>query len=185
MPGAGRTIPRPFTADRTPHMHLLRLAMIALAAALPLGGCEHTYVPYEARDGSRVLELGGRRVTVEVADKMATRRQGLMGRQSLPPDHGMLFAYPSPRILGFWMRNTPLPLSIAFIEELADGTGRIVNLRDMEPFAESPTHVSERPVRLALEMEQGWFAKNGIKAGDTFKLPAWVLELVPGEDGNG
>ncbi len=168
-------------------MQLLRvlLPLALAAAALPLAGCEHTYVPYEARDGGRVLELGGKKVTVEVADKMATRRQGLMGRQSLPPDHGMLFAYPSPRILGFWMRNTPLALSIAFIEELPDGTGRIVNLRDMEPFAEAPTHVSEKPVRLALEMELGWFARNGIKAGDTFALPSWVGELVPGEDSGG
>ncbi|MBM4015285.1 MAG: DUF192 domain-containing protein [Planctomycetes bacterium] len=167
-------------------MQLLRLVCFALvAAALPLAGCEHSYAPYESRDHGRVLELGGKKVVVEIADKMATRRQGLMGRQSLPADHGMLFAYPSPRILGFWMRNTPLPLSIAFIEELPDGTGRIVNLHDMEPFVESPPYASDKPVRLALEMEQGWFARHGIKAGDTFPLPTWISELVPGEDSSG
>lgn len=168
-------------------MHLLRTVCLALAtaAAFPLAGCEQTYKPFEAHDGGRVMELGGKKITVEVADKMESRRQGLMGRKELPADHGMLFAYPSPRILGFWMRNTPIALSIAFIEELPDGKGRIVNIKEMAPFAESPTHVSEKPVRLALEMAQGWFAAHGVKPGDTFALPSWIGDMIPGEDRDG
>ncbi len=167
-------------------MQLSRSLAFALFAVLPFagGGCEHTYKPYEARDGSRTMMLGGRHVAVEVADKSESRRQGLMGRKELPADHGMLFVYPSPRILGFWMRNTSIPLSIAFIEELPDGKGRICNIDDMAPFAESPTHVSQKPVRLALEMTKGWFAQAGVKAGDTIELPPWLVELVPGEDQN-
>ena len=161
------------------------LALLLVTAVSVLAhGCEHTYKPYEAHDGGRSMTIVGKHVTVEIADKMESRRQGLMGRNQLPPDHGMLFVYPSPRPLGFWMRNTPIPLSIAFIEELGDGKGLICNIEEMTPFAESPSHVSHRPVRLALEMSKGWFAQAGVKAGDNIELPAWLNELVPGEDQN-
>jgi len=164
-------------------MQALRSLCFALAAvALAGAGCSNRYEPYQARDAGKTIALGGKHVVVEVADRMETRQRGLMERQSLPADHGMLFVYPAPRILGFWMRNTPIPLSIAFIEELEDGKkGRIVNVEEMQPFVESST-VSHRPVRLALEMTKGWFTDHGVKAGDTFDLPAWIGELVPGED---
>lgn len=158
------------------------LCFALVAAALHGAGCSNRYEPYQVREAGRQLTLGGKHVVVEVADKMESRQQGLMGRQSLPPDHGMLFVYPAPRILGFWMRNTPIPLSIAFIEEIEGGKGRIVNIEEMEPFVEYPAYVSHRPVHLALEMTKGWFTDHGVKAGDTFELPTWIGELVPGED---
>lgn len=73
----------------------------------------------------------------------------------------MLFVFETPAIQCFWMRNTPLALSIAFIAE----DGRIVTLADMQPFSEQ-NHCSETAVRFALEMEQGWFSKRGIRTGD-------------------
>jgi uncharacterized protein len=106
-------------------------------------------------------------VTAEVAATPADRARGLMGRQSLPVNHGMIFVFESAERQCFWMKNTPLPLSIAFI----DDSGAIVNIADMQPFSEAP-HCSARPVRYALEMEQGWFKKRGVLVGDTVAIPA-------------
>jgi uncharacterized protein len=88
---------------------------------------------------------------------------GLMYRREMPQHEGMLFVYDTPAVHCFYMRNTYLPLSIAF---LADD-GSIVNIRDMQPLTED-SHCAAKPVRYALEMHQGWFAKRGIKPG--FKL---------------
>ncbi len=165
-------------------MHALRATLIALVAAVAVftaPGCQHEYQPLQAHDAGKVFELGGKKVVVEVSDKSESRQLGLMHRKALPTDHGMLFVYPAPRILNFWMRNTAIPLSIAFIEELPDGKGRIVNIADMEPFDESG-QASHAAVRLALEMTQGWFAQHGVKAGDIIVLPTWIGDLVPGED---
>ncbi len=101
-------------------------------------------------------------VTAEVAQTHEHRARGLMGRKSLPVNHGMLFIFEQADKQCFWMRNTPLPLTIAFI----DDTGRIVNFADMAPFSEQ-SHCASQPVRFALEMEQGWFKKRGVLVGDT------------------
>jgi hypothetical protein len=115
--------------------------------------------------GSRLpvhpLVVGNHRITVEVAATAADRGQGLMHRESLPADHGMLFVFPHERVLTFWMKDTPLPLSIAF----ADGGGRIVRIADLEPLSATPVS-SGRPARFALEMERGWFEKRGVFVGD-------------------
>ena len=103
-------------------------------------------------------------ITAEVADTPALRTRGLMGRQSLPPNHGMLFVFEQPQQQCFWMRNTPLPLTIAFM----DDEGRISSMADMQPFSEA-THCSQVPVRYALEMEQGWFTKRGIQPGEIIR----------------
>ena len=103
-------------------------------------------------------------ITAEVADTPALRTRGLMGRQSLPPNHGMLFVFEQPQQQCFWMRNTPLPLTIAFL----DDEGRISSMADMQPFSEA-TNCSQVPVRYALEMEQGWFAKRGIQPGEIIR----------------
>ena len=107
------------------------------------------------------LTVDGHKVTAELADTKALRKQGLMERPALLSDHGMLFAYPDERPRSFWMKNTPLPLSIAFI----DSQGRIVRMADMTPLDETSVP-SRYPAMYALEMEQGWFLRNGISAGD-------------------
>jgi len=84
-----------------------------------------------------------------------------MYRPSLPADQGMLFLFPNDRRRCMWMRNTRIPLSVAFIA--ADGT--IVNLADMAPLDDA-THCSRGPIRYALEVNRGWFAEHGIAAGD-------------------
>ena len=110
------------------------------------------------------LTINGNKLTAEVATTTATRATGLMNRFSLKPDHGMLFIYEQPQPLAFWMRNTYVALSIAFI----GGDGRIVDIQDMQPQTED-THWSRVPAQFALEMKKGWFAERGIVAGDTVK----------------
>jgi uncharacterized membrane protein (UPF0127 family) len=108
----------------------------------------------------KALTAGMHRIQAEVAATDANRSRGLMFRKELAPNHGMLFVFEQAAVQCFWMRNTLLPLSIAFI--LDDGT--ITNIADMAPMTEN-SHCSTAPVRYTLEMEQGWFAKRGIHAG--------------------
>ena len=108
------------------------------------------------------LTLGGINVVVEVASPPRERATGLMGRASLPPDSGMLFVYPDEAERSFWMKNTPLPLSIAFM----DTQGRIVHITDLRPLDERPVS-SLRPTMYALEMTQGWFEAHGVKVGQS------------------
>ena len=108
----------------------------------------------------KTLTAGMHVIQAEVAASDATRAKGLMHRKELAPNSGMLFVFDQPNVQCFWMRNTLIPLSIAFI--LDDGT--IANIADMAPMTEN-SHCSVAPVRYTLEMEQGWFAKRGITAG--------------------
>lgn len=107
------------------------------------------------------LQIGEQRLTAEVADTEPARRHGLMYRESLSQDHGMLFVWEEPARYAMWMLNTPLPLSVAFI----DADGRIVNIEHMQPHTRT-SHQAVAPVRYALEMEQGWFEGRGIGPGD-------------------
>jgi uncharacterized protein len=107
------------------------------------------------------LTISGHRVTAEVATTVGTRAVGLMRRFSLRPDHGMLFVFDAPQPLIFWMKDTYIPLSIAFI----GADGRILNIEDMAPQTESG-HDSRGPAMFALEMKKGWFAQYAITAGD-------------------
>jgi len=106
------------------------------------------------------LGVGMHRIRAEVADRDATRAVGLMHRATLPPNGGMLFVFDEAGRHCMWMKNTPLPLSVAFI----DAEGAVVNIADMQPHTET-AHCAERPVPYALEMAQGWFAERGVRAG--------------------
>ena len=107
------------------------------------------------------LTIRNARLKAEIAADANTRTVGLMNRFSLKPDHGMLFVFAQSEPLAFWMKNTFVPLSIAYI----DSKGVIVNIMDMKPQDES-THPSAGPAMFALEMKQGWFKERGIVAGD-------------------
>src|SRR5262245_4978012 len=159
------------------------VAATALAAIPALPACTHEYKPYEPREAQKTLQMGGTSVTLELAKDESSRARGLMFRKSMPEDAGMLFIYPEPRMLRFWMKNTSIPLSIAFMQEVpggAPGQVKIVNIEDMQPYVESGT-VSLAPVRHALEMNQGWFARHGVKVGDVITLPEWVVDVVASE----
>ncbi|MCW5663938.1 MAG: DUF192 domain-containing protein [Piscinibacter sp.] len=134
----------------------------AIAAALVAGLAPR---PGAAQEGPQQLPAirltaGFHLIEAEVAQTPLQRQIGLMNRPSLPPNGGMLFAFEAPAQQCFWMKNTLLPLSIAFLAD--DGT--IVNIEEMK--AQSlESHCSKKPVRFALEMNQGWFDKRGIKPG--------------------
>lgn len=106
------------------------------------------------------LSVDGHTITAEVARTPEERATGLMNRFSLKPDTGMLFVFERPEPLAFWMKNTYIPLSIAFL----DANGRILNIEDMAPQTEA-THWSKGPALFALEMRKGWFAEKGVTAG--------------------
>jgi len=112
------------------------------------------------------LNAGMHVIKAELARTPMQRQAGLMYRQQMAAHEGMLFVFELPARQCFWMKNTPLPLSIAF---LADD-GSIVNIADMQPLSEQ-SHCSAQPVRFALEMNQGWFDKRGIKPGFRLKGP--------------
>ena len=111
---------------------------------------------------TRTLTIRDQKLQVELATTPETRALGLMNRFSLRTDHGMLFVFEAPQPLAFYMKNTYVPLSIAFV----DSRGKILNIEDMRPLDES-THWSKGMARYAIEMRQGWFAGKGIGPGDT------------------
>jgi uncharacterized membrane protein (UPF0127 family) len=107
-------------------------------------------------------------VRVEIADDLPEQTRGLMERTALAEDRGMLFVYPDEEVRSFWMKNTLIPLSIAYI----DSDGRIVDLQDMKPLDDDPPHyVSAEPARYALEVNRGFFEEHGVKVGDRAELP--------------
>lgn len=106
------------------------------------------------------LNAGIHVIKAEVAATEAQRQQGLMYREKLGPNEGMIFLFGAPAGVCMWMKNTLLPLSVAFI----DDTGKIVNIEDMEPQT-LDSHCAKRPVTYALEMNRGWFKQKNIKPG--------------------
>jgi uncharacterized membrane protein (UPF0127 family) len=106
------------------------------------------------------LNAGFYRITAEVAANQEHRMQGLMQRPRMAANQGMLFVFPQAARHCMWMKNTLLPLSVAFLDE----QGRILNIRDMQPQTET-SHCADAPARFALEMNQGWFATKSIKPG--------------------
>jgi uncharacterized membrane protein (UPF0127 family) len=144
--------------------HLLAAIALTAGTAAPA----QTSTPGKPQAGLPVVELtaGMHRIRAELAATPVSRSTGLMHRRSLGPNQGMLFVFPERGVHCFCMRNTLIPLTIAFVAD----DGRIVNTADMAPLTESG-HCPAEPVRLALEMEQGWFVKKGIRTGDRIGIP--------------
>lgn len=117
------------------------------------------------------MTVAGHKITVELATEPRELSQGLMYRTWMPEDHGMLFVYKQEDFLSFWMKNTQLPLSIAFLR--TDGTIDVIH--DMQPFDERTHTRSRHRCQYALEMQQGWFERSGVNLGDTVQLPAEIL----------
>ena len=125
-----------------------------------------------AQDGPQLnlprvkLTTGMHVIDAQVATTTEQRMTGLMFRQEMPQQEGMLFVFEYPSQQCFWMKNTLLPLAVAFVDD--DGT--IVNLDEMQPQTLN-SHCSAKPVRYVLEMNKGWFSKKGIKAGTKLEGP--------------
>jgi uncharacterized membrane protein (UPF0127 family) len=129
------------------------IAFAALAAA-PVLAQQHPVAQ---------LNAGMHLIRAEVVSDPGTRAQGLMYRKSMAQNAGMLFIFDEAAVHCMWMKNTLIPLSVAFI----DDRGAIVNVEDMEPQTEA-SHCAAQPVRYALEMNRGWFAARGVKPGRRF-----------------
>lgn len=118
------------------------------------------------------LQAGMHRITAQVAATPEQTQTGLMWRREMPANEGMLFVFQRPSVQCFWMRNTLIPLQIAYIAD--DGT--VVNTLEMKPLDESSRNCSTKPVRYALEMNQGWFTKRGIKPGSKLSGEPFVTK---------
>jgi len=112
------------------------------------------------------ISINGHRLIVEVAATPQSRTCGLSKRSTLDENQGMLFAYPRSDLRTFWMKDTWIPLSIAFLDE----SGNIINIENMTPDQTGKRYHSRLPASYALEVNQGWFRLNGIKAGDRVQL---------------
>ena len=137
-------------------------AVISLVASFMSGLLPASSVAQVNKDLPVIdLTIKAAKLKAEVAADANSRTIGLMNRFSLKPDQGMIFVFARSEPLGFWMRNTFVPLSIAYI----DNKGVILNIVDMKPQDEA-SHPSSGPAMFALEMKQGWFKERGIIAGD-------------------
>jgi len=118
-----------------------------------------------------LIDGAGKRaeLSVELARTAAERSRGLMFREGLAEERGMFFVFAQETKAGFWMKNTKIPLSIAFI----DGEGTILETQEMEALSEQ-LHAPARPYRYALEVNQGWFERHGLGSGDRVEIPADV-----------
>ena len=146
------------------------LLALALLTCLQLGpGTASARTPPQPPLPTIRLQIGTSTIQAEVADEPDERTTGLMGRTELAEGTGMLFVFREPQALGFWMRDTLVPLSIAYI----NATGIIREIHDLRPLEEAPAHSTFRDLSYALEVPQGWFERNKILPGDRILgLPA-------------
>ena len=141
------------------------ILILSLLAFTSLLSCKTKKLPVK---DIKIIRKDGTEFTVaaEIAEKTEDRNHGFMERKTIPDGTGMLFVFEKDQILSFWMKNTPHPLSIAYI----DSKGKIRDIYDMTPYSLSSI-ISTVSVRYALEVPQGWYKKNGIAEGDTVILP--------------
>lgn len=148
----------------------MREIIAALVTLTLLGACnEGTPEPSVPGPGSTVT-FGGTDATlaVDLADDPQERREGLMGIQELPADRGMAFVWPGPVDSTFWMKDTLVPLSVAFVDE----SGHVIDILDMQPCDTDPcpSYGIDEPFVLAIEANEGWFDEHGVGAGDRAEL---------------
>jgi uncharacterized membrane protein (UPF0127 family) len=148
----------------------MRRIIAALVSLILLGGCaDDAAEPSDLRPGS-TMTFGGTDATLSVAlaDDPDERRNGLMGIEELPADQGMAFVWPEPVDSTFWMKDTLVPLSVAFV----DGSGRVIDVVDMQPCETDPcpSYGVDEPFVLAVEANLGWFDDHGVDAGDRAEL---------------
>lgn len=122
---------------------------------------------------------GERAFTIEIADDQSERSAGLMFRETMDDDHGMLFVFPDSSQLGFWMKNTPMPLDLIFIGQ----DGRVRDILPGEPFSEALIATDE-PTRFVLELKRGQAEKSGIRDGDFLRHPAINEAAGPADPGD-
>lgn len=116
------------------------------------------------------ININGVNLSVEIASTSEARRCGLSNRNTLPENRGMLFVYPESSSLKFWMKDTLLPLSIAFL----DYSGRIISIQDMSPMQSTKRYRSPDPAKYAIEVNKGWFTRHQIQIGDVMETDSFL-----------
>lgn len=144
--------------------HATHIGFASLLTVLSVGCAE----PYRAPDNLPTVEMkvGSKPYTLEVARDDASRTKGLMHRKSIPENWGMIFVFAEERDLGFWMKNTLIPLDIIYV----DAQGKVVSIHRMEPLDERTTE-SKGPAKYAIELNAGQAAACGVKEGDVLVIP--------------
>ncbi len=162
----------------------LGLLLVLLLAALLPAGCSDTpsAPPAAALPAEHFfpIELGATRLELQLALSPAERQRGLMFREDLGPDQGMLFLFDEPAPQSFWMRNTPLPLDIGFF----DAQGRLLEIYPLFPYDETPVLSRSEAVLIAVETNQGWFAANGVRPGARLDLDQLAAAVTAREGGH-
>jgi len=146
-------------------LRLLALALL-LCHCTPQETDSQMPSPKNSAPAAPVIRLGNATLKVEIVQNDEERMRGLMYREQLAEDEGMLFVFEEARIQAFWMRNTFIPLDIAFI----DAGGKIIDIQRMEPLDETKSYFSPAPVPYVLEVNAGWFERNAIKVGELVKF---------------
>jgi uncharacterized membrane protein (UPF0127 family) len=148
----------------------MRIFLAWLASAAVLVACAGEPAEEPRDHPSSSVTFGGpdAKLAVKIADDIEERRRGLMDVEELPADQGMAFVWPEPERGTFWMKNTLIPLSIAFV----DDAGRVIDILDMEPCEADPCprYGIHAPYVLAVEANLGWFDEHGVQAGDRADL---------------
>jgi uncharacterized membrane protein (UPF0127 family) len=162
---------------------MIRRTLLAVAAIVAIVAALGFYLGTPALKADQAMRLpvdaaplvvatgaGERSFTIEIADDPSERSAGLMFRETMDDDHGMLFVFEETRPVAFWMRNTPMPLDLVFIGE----DGRIRDILSGEPF--SLAHIGPaEPIRFVLELKRGTVEKQGVRKGDAVRHPAISL----------
>jgi uncharacterized membrane protein (UPF0127 family) len=139
--------------------------LVALCCALP-AACDSSSTQPASNLPTVTMAIAGKPFTLEVADNERDRMKGLMERDSMPADHGMLFVFSREAPLGFWMKNTRIPLDILYI----DSGGKVVSVKQMKPYDRSSTP-SDGDAQYAIELNEGTAKRLGIEKGATLTLP--------------
>ncbi len=144
----------------------LFLTLFFVCAGVLHNGFEAACCGEQKRNRVLPINVGGIELEVELAITPEEHILGLMYRDKLEDNEGMLFIFPQEKFLSFWMKDTRIPLSVAFIK----ANGRIVQIESMKPYS-LDTHISREKVKYALEMKEGWFKAHNVKEGDAVKIP--------------
>lgn len=154
------------------------LSLVVMTILIGGASCEQreqTVTTSATSSGLRTVSMpiGSKTFTLEVADTSLTQQKGLMQRDSMPPEHGMIFVFPDEQVRGFYMRNTRIPLDIVF----AAANGRVVSIKQMKPYDLTTTY-SDGKAKWAIELNAGTVATTGLKVGDTLAVPAGAREAT-------
>lgn len=152
---------------------MIRIILRLSLCLLLLPGCDRQSAAPASGLAIVDMKLGSRSYALEIAAKSMDRNKGLMYRDSMPADHGMIFIFAKPADQSFWMHNTRIPLDIVYLDE----RGKVVSIHRMEPYVEQGT-MSKAPAMYAVELNAGEARKAGVKEGDTLQVPERARNVI-------